>query len=117
MKKLFFVFTIIGLVSFGCTKIDNDTPSVKKVGVIDGSFEAQYGDISIAKDYTSPAVGWNVWTLLRKDGSKVDGTEFITGSAAQIWWSTAGNNPTTLPTGTPYSILIPDEDLNNTTRI
>jgi hypothetical protein len=41
MEKLFFVFTIIGLVSFGCTKIDNDTPSVKKVGVIDGSFEAQ----------------------------------------------------------------------------
>ena len=111
MGKLFFVFTIIGLVSFGCTKIDNDTPSVKKVGVIDGSFEAQYGDISIAKDYTSPAVGWNVWTLLRKDGSKVDGTEFITGSAAQQWWSTQGNNPASFPTGTPYSILIPDEDL------
>ena len=48
---------------------------------------------------------------------KIIYTPFITGSAAQIWWSTAGNNPTTLPTGTPYSILIPDEDLNNTTRI
>ena len=49
--------------------------------------------------------------MLRKDGSKVDGTEFITGSAAQQWWSTQGNNPASFPTGTPYSILIPDEDL------
>jgi hypothetical protein len=49
--------------------------------------------------------------LLRKDGSKDDGTEFIKGSAAQIWWSTAGNNPKGLPAGTSYSILIPDEDL------
>jgi uncharacterized protein (TIGR02145 family) len=111
MKKIFFIFAIISLVTFGCTKVDTIVPTIKKVGVINGSFEAQYGDISIAKDYTSPVAGWNMWTLLRKDGSKVDGTEFITGSAEQIWWSTNGNNPAALPAGTPYSILIPDEDL------
>ncbi len=111
MIKLFFVFTIIGLVSFGCTKIDNDTPPVKKVGVIDGSFEAQYGDISIAKDYSSPVATWNVWSMFRKDGSLVIGTEFINGSAAQQWWGNLANNPKGLPAGTPYSILIPDEDL------
>jgi hypothetical protein len=111
MKKLFLILAVIGLASFGCTKVDTIIPTVKKVGVIDGSFEAQYGDISIAKDYTSPVAGWNMWTLLRKDGTPVNGTEFITGSAAQIWWSTNGNNPKGLPAGAPYSILIPDEDL------
>ena len=112
MKKLFFILAIVSLVAFGCTKTETDSPVVKKVGVIPGSFNAQYGDISLAKDYVQPLTAWNVWTMLRQDKSLVNGTEFITGSAAQLWWSVPSNNPVTFSSSTSvYSNLTPDENV------
>jgi hypothetical protein len=114
MKKLFFVFTIIGLVSFGCTKIDTIIPTVKTVDAIEGSFIAQYNDISIAKDYSPPTINWAELCLLRRDGSLVDGSEFIKGSVAWNWWHTgSGRNCVGGPASQLVypNMLLPDEDL------
>ena len=93
MKNLFFLCIVIGLMLIDCTKTDNDALTTKKVGAIEGSFTAQYNDISIAKSYSPPVINWSALTLLRKDGSMVDGSELITGSVAWNWWHTgSGSN-------------------------
>ena len=117
MKSYFLILAIIGLAYFGCTKVETKVSPIKPVGTVEGSYKAVYGDISIAKsvvldDPLAPTAVTNVWTMLRKDGSKVNGTEFIDGSAAQIWWSTKGNNPVSFSASQGvYSNLTPDEDL------
>jgi hypothetical protein len=113
MKRLFSILAIISLVAFGCTKQDlNPTTTTKYVGTVKGSFIAQDGDISLAKSYSPPAVTNRWWLMLRKDGSTVNGSEFITGSAAQLWWSVSTNNPITFAADQAvYSNLTPDEDV------
>src|ERR1035437_3768945 len=93
MKKLFFVFIIIGLVSFGCTKIDTIIPTVKTVDAIEGSFIAQYNDISIAKDYSPPTINWSVAWNWWHTGS---GRNCVGGPASQLVYP---------------NMLLPDEDL------
>lgn len=114
MKNLFFLCIVIGLMLIDCTKTDNDALTTKKVGAIEGSFTAQYNDISIAKSYSPPVINWSALTLLRKDGSMVDGSELITGSVAWNWWHTgSGRNGIGQPANQLSfpGWLLPDEDL------
>jgi len=102
-----------------CKKDDSSAPQNEKqfVKSIEGSFIAKDGDISFKASPISVTRTWSMYTnnaAFYPAGvwSLVDGREFIDGSAADIFWSTAGNNPVTFPAGQAlYSNLTPDEDL------
>ena len=118
MKKFNLFLTLIAVVMLvgltNCTKKEQNAVTPKYVGTVNGSFNVQDGNITFKSFPASPIGANRTWTMLRKsDGQLVDGTEFITGSAAQIWWSpAANNNPVTFPAAqTVYSNLTPAEPL------
>ena len=120
MKKLFFVFAILSLVVFGCTKHDLN-PTTKYVGTVNGSYIPQDVNVSLAKDLDlnnplTPVPYTRNWIMYAKNSpfypnetfALVTGLEFIQGSAAQIWWST--NNPVSFAASQAvYSNLTPVE--------
>jgi hypothetical protein len=116
IKLSFAIIAVIMLVGLtNCKKEADNIPVKKYVDAIDGSFNVQYGDISIAKNYSPPIINWSEWRLLREDGSLVDGSEFINGSAAWKWWHAipSGRNPVGFPASqlTYPNVLLPDENL------
>lgn len=120
MKKLFLILVVVGLAFASCTKVDTIVPKVAKVGSVEGLFKAVYGDISLAKDYVSPVVTYNIWSMYAVNSpfygnqpfAYVKGDEFITGSAAQKWWAIDGNNPVGFASSQGvYSNLTPIENL------
>jgi hypothetical protein len=125
MKNLFSsaILVIAMFVFVSCDKsnqnVGGSTGTVlKSVKAIEGSFVATDGDVTVkAADL---AVVNRYWAMYAVNSpwyapipyALVKGNEFITGSAAQVWWAAAGNNPVTFPASTSvYSNLTPDENL------
>lgn len=109
--SLIAVVTLVGLTN--CKKEAlNPNEGKQYVGTVDGSFNVLDGDITFKSFPNAPTGVDRVWTMLRKDGTLVDGSEFITGSAAQIWWSLSTNNPVKFSANQlVYSNLTPLEPL------
>lgn len=122
MKKLIMIFAvaiIMAAIFVSCSKKDSVVqPQKQSVNVIAGSFIAQDGDITLKSAVLTKVS--RTWTMLTNNGtfytpnywSKVDGREFITGSAAYNFWHNSANNPVSFPVSQAvYSNLTPDENL------
>ena len=120
MKKLQLLLLVLVLVAVASCKkesVNQTSDAPKYVKAIDGKFIAKDGDIT----FKSSPVGVNrTWTMYARSSTfygnatfaLVNGSEFITGSAAYDFWQTPANNPITFSsTQTVYSNLTPDEDL------
>jgi hypothetical protein len=117
MKKFYLFMNLVAVVMLvgltNCKKeVLNPNEGKQYVGTVDGSFNVLDGDITFKSFPNAPTGVDRVWTMLRKDGTLVNGSEFIQGSAAQIWWSLPANNPVTFAANQAvYSNLTPLEDL------
>lgn len=120
MKKLFLILAVIGLVSFGCKKeADKDNSTIAKyVGTVNGSYVAKDASIKVSKDLDPSQLATRNWIMYAKNSpfyggqslALVTGKEFITGSAAQQWWSVPANNPIAFAANQAvYSNLTPAE--------
>lgn len=105
-----------------CKKNDDlsSSKAPKAVKTIAASYSTKINDLKAL-----PGNGTRTWTMYAKNSSfygtqflaLVKGDEFITGSAAYNFWSTAGNNPVTFDISQAvYSNLTPDEDLRLVTE-
>jgi hypothetical protein len=116
MKKSI-LFVIILIAMFSCKKDQPNGPILKSVDAIAGSFTAIDGDVTLkAANLTVVNRYWAMYAVnspwYTNVYALVKGNEFITGSAAQIWWAVPANNPVTFPASTSvYSNLTPDENV------
>jgi hypothetical protein len=120
ITKLFFM-SIVMLVGLTNCKKDSNVPEKNYVEAIKGSFIPKDVNIAIKKDvnpFVAPEIVTHTWTMYAVNSpfynhvpfGLINGSEFVTNSAAQIWWSTPGNNPITFPANIPvYSNLTPAE--------
>ena len=120
MKKLQLLLLVLVLVAVSSCKkesVNQTSDAPKYVKAIDGKFIAKDGDIT----FKSTPVGENrTWTMYAKNSefygnvafALVNGSEFITNSAAYNFWHNTANNPVSFPANQGvYSNLTPDEDL------
>jgi hypothetical protein len=107
---------LLGLTN--CKKETENTSVTKYVGTVNGSFIAKDASIKITKDLAPNQLATRNWIMYAKNSpfygnqpfALVKGLEFIQGSAADIWWSTAGNNPVSFAASQAvYSNLTPAE--------
>ena len=107
MKKINLFLSLIAVVMLvgltNCKKTDLN-PTVNYVGTVNGSFNTQDVNISVSKSldpFAAPVAHTRNWIMYAVNSpfypgqpfALVKGLEFVNGSAAQIWWNTAGNNP------------------------
>jgi hypothetical protein len=125
MKKVLFIAVALVAFMFASCKKDNLNPNpkleLKSVEAISGSFMAKDGDVTFTKSYPNAPLAVNrTWSMYAKNSpfygnvpfSLVNGSEFITGSVAQLFWANSANNPITFPASqSVYSNLTPDENL------
>jgi hypothetical protein len=124
MKKFNLIFALIAIVMLvGLTNCKKDTDKdnstiAKYVGTVNGSFVAQDASIKVNKDLAPDQLVTRNWIMYVKNSpfygnqslALVKGNEFITGSAAQQWWSKDGNNPISFAANQAvYSNLTPAE--------
>jgi hypothetical protein len=122
MKKFNLCLTLIAVVMLvgltNCKKDTENTSVTKYVGTVNGSFIAQDASIKINKDLDPSLLITRNWIMYAKNSpfygnqpfALVKGKEFITGSAAQQWWSKDGNNPVSFAASQAvYSNLTPAE--------
>jgi hypothetical protein len=107
---------LVGLTN--CKKDTENTSVTKYVGTVNGSFVAQDASIKVNKDLDPSLLVTRNWIMYAKNSpfygnqpfALVKGKEFITGSAAQQWWSKDGNNPVSFAANQAvYSNLTPAE--------
>jgi len=122
MKKFIGIVSmvlVLAVVFMTSCKKETSAPGDQKqyVKAIAGSFIAKDGDITLK---SSPVSVTRTWSMYARNSpfygnvpyALVNGSEFITGSAAYNFWSVPANNPVTFPASTAlYSNLTPDEDL------
>ena len=112
------VVMLVGLTN--CKKDTENTSVTKYVGTVNGSFVAQDASIKVKKDLDPSLLVTRNWIMYAKNCSfygnpapafaLVKGLEFVTGSAANIWWKTDGNNPVSFDASQGvYSNLTPVE--------
>src|SRR5674476_314955 len=110
------VVMLVGLTN--CKKDTENTSVTKYVGTVNGSFVAQDASIKVKKDLDPSLLVTRNWIMYAKNSpfygnqpfALVKGLEFITGSAAQQWWSKDGNNPVSFAASQAvYSNLTPAE--------
>src|ERR1035437_2717234 len=122
MKKFNLIFALIAIVMLvgltNCKKDTENTSVTKYVGTVNGSFVAQDASIKVNKDLAPDQLVTRNWIMYAKNSpfypgqpfALVKGLEFITGSAAQQWWSKDGNNPISFAANQAvYSNLTPAE--------
>ena len=122
MKNIKLIFALIAVVMLvgltNCKKDTENTSVTKYVGTVNGSFVAQDASIKVNKDLAPSQLATRNWIMYAKNSpfygnqsfALVKGLEFITGSAANIWWSTNGNNPIAFAASQAvYSNLTPAE--------
>lgn len=124
MKNVIILLVVVTALLFSCSKDqlkesgNGNGASKSCVKAIEGSFVAVDGNITVKS--ADLAVVTREWEMYAVNSpwyaptayALVKGTEFITGSAAQIWWANPANNPVSFPVGTSvYSNLTPDENL------
>ena len=123
MKKFNLFLTLIAVVMLvgltNCKKETDNASVTKYVETVNGSFIAQDASIKITKDLAPNQLATRNWIMYAKNSSfypteqpfaLIKGLEFITGSAANIWWSTNGNNPVSFAASQAvYSNLTPAE--------
>jgi hypothetical protein len=122
MKKINLFLSLIAVVMLvgltNCKKETDNASVTKYVGTVNGSFIAQDASIKINKDLAPSQLVTRNWIMYAKNSpfysnqpfALVKGLEFITGSAANIWWSTNGNNPVSFAASQAvYSNLTPAE--------
>jgi hypothetical protein len=125
MRKINLFLTLIAVVMLvgltNCKKETEATAVRKYVGTVNGSFIAQDVNVSIAKDFdpfAAPLAVTRNWIMYAVNSpfyapqhfALVKGLEFVQGSAADIWWSTNGNNPVSFAASQAvYSNLTPAE--------
>lgn len=120
MKKVLFLSVAVMIIALSSCEVKDDvaqpsTPS-QYVASIEGEFMAKDRDVTLK----SAPVGLNrIWTVYKKVGgvfSLVDGSEFITGSAAYNDWHN-GLNPVTFSVSQAlYITYCPVMDLRVTTQ-
>jgi hypothetical protein len=109
---------LVGLTN--CKKDTENTSVTKYVGTVNGSFIPQDVNISVSKSFPfdAPEASTRNWIMYAKNSpfygnqpfALVKGLEFVTGSAANIWWKTDGNNPVSFDASQGvYSNLTPVE--------
>jgi hypothetical protein len=122
MKKIIAIASmalVLALVFMTSCKKDTSAPVDQKqyVKAIAGSFIAKDGDITLK---SAPVSVNRTWSMYARNSSfygnapyaLVNGSEFITGSAAYNFWHNSANNPVTFGASEVlYSNLTPDEDL------
>ena len=131
MKNIKLFITLIAVVMLvGLTNCKKEVlaPNEDKnyVDAINASFVPQDVNVSLAKDVDpfAPVAVTRNWIMYAINSpfykvnnvipqfALVKGLEFITGSAADIWWSTAGNNPISFAANQGvYSNLTPAENV------
>ena len=122
MKKFNLFLSLIAVVMLvgltNCKKDTENTSVTKYVGTVNGSFVAQDASIKVKKDLDPSLLVTRNWIMYAKNSpfygnqpfALVKGLEFITGSAAQQWWSKDGNNPVSFAASQAvYSNLTPAE--------
>ena len=123
MKNIKLIFALIAVVMLveltNCKKeVDDKTSVTKYVGTVNGSFVAKDASIKITKDLDPSQLATRNWIMYAKNSpfygnqplALVTGKEFITGSAAQQWWSVPANNPVSFAASQAvYSNLTPAE--------
>ena len=122
MKKINLFLSLIAVVMLvgltNCKKDTENTSVTKYVGTVNGSFVAQDASIKINKDLDPSLLITRNWIMYAKNSpfygnqpfALVKGLEFVTGSAANIWWKTDGNNPVSFDASQGvYSNLTPVE--------
>jgi hypothetical protein len=122
MKKFNLCLTLISVVMLvgltNCKKDTENTSVTKYVGTVNGSFIAKDASIKVNKDLAPDQLVTRNWIMYAKNSpfygnqtfALVKGLEFIQGSAANIWWSTNGNNPVSFAASQAvYSNLTPAE--------
>src|SRR5665647_636230 len=125
MKKINLFLSLIAVVMLvgltNCKKDTENTSVTKYVGTVNGSFLTQDVNISVFKHldpFAAPVANTRNWIMYAKNSpfygnqpfALVKGLEFVTGSAANIWWKTDGNNPVSFDASQGvYSNLTPVE--------
>jgi hypothetical protein len=124
MKKINLFLSLIAVVMLvgltNCKKDTENTSVTKYVGTVNGSFIPQDVNISVSKSFPfdAPEASTRNWIMYAKNSpfygnqpfALVKGLEFVTGSAANIWWKTDGNNPVSFAASQGvYSNLTPVE--------
>jgi hypothetical protein len=124
MKKINLFLSLIAVVMLvgltNCKKDTENTSVTKYVGTVNGSFIPQDVNISVSKSFPfdAPEASTRNWIMYAKNSpfygnqpfALVKGLEFVTGSAANIWWKTDGNNPVSFDASQGvYSNLTPVE--------
>ena len=137
MKKFNLFLALIAVVMLvgltNCVK-ENLGSSTKYVGTVNGSFNTQDVNISVSKSldpFAPPVAHTRNWIMYainspfypEQQFALIKGLEFVTGSAAQIWWSTDGNNPisfggdqlvySNLTPAEPVRLIMETKDNNN----
>ena len=113
MKRIVLILAVVfmtAIVFNSCKKQESVSPEKTYAKTIAGNISIQNGDVTLK----SAPVGANQWLYMYKQVTPaptfalVNGSEFLTGSAPAIFWSTSGNNPGTFPVGTSvYSNYTP----------
>jgi len=125
MKKINLFLSLIAVVMLvgltNCKKELENTSVTKYVGTVNASFLTQDVNISVFKHldpFAAPVANTRNWIMYAINSpfyqpqsfALVKGLEFVTGSAANIWWSTNGNNPISFAANQlVYSNLTPAE--------
>jgi hypothetical protein len=124
MKKINLFLSLIAVVMLvgltNCKKETDNASVTKYVGTVNGSFIPQDVNISVSKSFPfdAPEASTRNWIMYAKNSpfygnqpfALVKGLEFVTGSAANIWWKTDGNNPVSFDASQGvYSNLTPVE--------
>jgi hypothetical protein len=122
MKKiLLFLFAVVMLVGLTNCKKEYLGDSTKYVKSINGTFLSKDVNVSTSKSlgpFEAPAASTRNWIMYAINSpfygnqpfALVKGLEFLNGSAANIWWSTPGNNPIVFGANQAvYSNLTPAE--------
>jgi hypothetical protein len=124
MKKINLCLSLIAVVMLvgltNCKKDTENTSVTKYVGTVNGSFIPKDVNVSVAKcfPFDAPVAYTRNWIMYAKNSpfygdqpfALVKGLEFVTGSAANIWWKTDGNNPVSFDASQGvYSNLTPVE--------
>lgn len=125
-KLLLLALVVVDFASCKKTEVPNQTSTSKFVTSISGSINTLDGDVTLKSLPAGLPTSVNRAYYLYSNNpafytsglyEKVDGREFILGSAPQVFWSTPGNNPaTTLGLGAVYSNYTPIEQVRMVTR-
>lgn len=105
MKKLSLIFVVaimMVVTLFSCNKKEDDVIVPTYASFVSGEVFIQNGDVMLK----SSPIGVTRYLYMYKQLTSaptfglVDGSEFLSGSAPAIFWSTASNNPGSFPAGT-----------------